>query len=190
MTTTAPIRVPRRARLLAVAWIAALALVATAPGVAGASGGGGAQVHTKKVKGQGTVLVDGSGHTLYVFSPDAKGAPTCSGACATIWPPLTTHGNPRAGHGVEHKHLGTVAGPHGTRQVTYDHWPLYTFVQDTKPGQATGQGISSFGGKWSTITRDGSAFGRSSATHHSSSSGSGTHGSGGSSGSNWGGSGY
>lgn len=156
----------------------------------------GAEVHAANVHGRGTVLVDGSGHTLYVFSPDKGRGPTCHGACAAIWPPLTTTGKPSAGHGVAASHLATVAGPNGTRQVTFDHWPLYTFVQDTAAGEATGQGIVSFGGKWSTISPSGSAFNVTSTTKHTSeprtsgskgTSGSpGYSGSSGSSGSGWG----
>jgi predicted lipoprotein with Yx(FWY)xxD motif len=134
----------------------ALAAVPVLP--AGASGGG-AEVHAAKVGGRGLVLVDGSGHTLYVFSPDKGHGVTCRGACASIWPPLTTKQAPAAGHGIKASELGTTSGPNGTRVVTYDHWPLYTYVQDTRPGEDTGQGIVAFGGKWSTITPSGSAFG-------------------------------
>ncbi len=154
---------------------------------AGASGGG-AEVHAAKVNGRGLVLVDGSGHTLYVFSPDKGHGVTCSGACASIWPPLTTKQAPTAGHGIKASELGTTPGPHGTRVATYDHWPLYTYVQDTRPGEDTGQGIVAFGGKWSTITPSGSAFtatatskrsskSSGSSPHSSTTYGSGSHGS-------------
>jgi hypothetical protein len=32
----------------------------------------------------------------------------------------------------------------GTVQVTYDGKPLYTYVGDSGPGQATGQGVANF----------------------------------------------
>ena len=52
--------------------------------------------HTKL----GKVLADGSGRTLYLFEKDKGRKSTCSGACATAWPPLTTTGKPRRGPGV------------------------------------------------------------------------------------------
>jgi predicted lipoprotein with Yx(FWY)xxD motif len=156
-------------RLLAMAamtMVGAGALGATTalPAVAAS---GGTQIHAAKVHGRGIVLVNGSGRTLYVFSPDKGHGVTCSGACASIWPPLTTTGTPMAGHGIKASELGMTSGPNGTQVVTYNHWPLYLYVQDTKPGQDTGQGIVSFGGKWSTITPRGSAFGAAAASKSS-----------------------
>lgn len=132
-----------------------------------AAGSGGTQIHAAKVHGRGVVLVNGSGRTLYVFSPDKGHGVTCSGACASIWPPLTTTGTPTAGHGIKASELGTTSGPNGTQVVTYNHWPLYLYVQDTNPGQDTGQGIVSFGGKWSTINPSGSSFGGAAASKSS-----------------------
>jgi predicted lipoprotein with Yx(FWY)xxD motif len=172
-------------RLLATAAVTiagAAALGATTALPVGAASGG-TEIHAAKVHGRGIVLVNGSGRTLYVFSPDKGHGVTCSGACASIWPPLTTTGTPMAGHGIKASELGTTSGPNGTQVVTYDHWPLYLYVQDTNPGQDTGQGIVSFGGKWSTITPSGSAFGAAAASKASSkssgSSGSSSSGSGG-----------
>jgi predicted lipoprotein with Yx(FWY)xxD motif len=39
--------------------------------------------------------------------------------------------------------------------VTYNHWPLYTYVTDTKPGQTTGQGVNNSGGKWYVLSPSG-----------------------------------
>jgi predicted lipoprotein with Yx(FWY)xxD motif len=36
----------------------------------------------------------------------------------------------------------------GTRQLTYDGAPLYTFSGDTKAGQMDGQGLNVSGGYW------------------------------------------
>jgi hypothetical protein len=47
--------------------------------------------------------------------------------------------------------LGTVRRPDGTVQVTYKGQPLYTFAQDTKPGEANGQGIKDVG-TWTVVT--------------------------------------
>src|SRR2546430_10271364 len=49
----------------------------------------------------GTILVDGSGRTLYLFEADRGMSSTCYNACATYWPPLLTNGAPVAGTGVQ-----------------------------------------------------------------------------------------
>src|SRR5688572_11553414 len=36
----------------------------------------------------GEILVDADGNTLYLFTPDARGASTCNGQCAANWPPV------------------------------------------------------------------------------------------------------
>lgn len=92
----------------------------------------------------GKVLVDASGRTLYHYTPDGTGTPTCNGACAGLWPPLTvpagtTH--PAAGAGLAAGALGTVARSDGTLQVTYHGEPLYRYSADTAAGQARGQGV-------------------------------------------------
>ena len=107
----------------------------------------------------GAVLVDAAGHTLYLFSADANHHPHCTGSCATAWPPLLTTAKPVAGKGVKAGLLGTVRDPDGKVQVTYHGWPLYTFSADTKPHEATGQGIVAFGGKWAAVNAAGTGVG-------------------------------
>lgn len=102
----------------------------------------------------GDVLVDAGGRTLYVFSPDKHHAPTCTGGCAAVWPPLLVR-HVRAGGGVHKRMLGSVKTGDGKRQATYDGWPLYTYSGDSKAGQANGQGVTGFGGTWSTIGANG-----------------------------------
>lgn len=99
----------------------------------------------------GVVLVSKTGATLYRYAPDGTGAPTCTGACATAWPPLTVPAGsaaPAAGSGVTSADLGTVARSDGARQVTYKKMPLYTYVGDTTSGQANGQGVE---GVWFVV---------------------------------------
>lgn len=96
----------------------------------------------------GRILVDSRGITLYDFVKDKRGASSCYGACAALWPPLITKGKPHAGHGVRVSLLGTTKRRDGKLEVTYNHHPLYYFVTDRKPGQTTGQGVNQFGGPW------------------------------------------
>jgi Secreted repeat of unknown function len=60
---------------------------------AGDSASRAATVSTAKTN-LGNVIVNGSGRTLYLFEKDKRGKSACSGACATYWPPLITHGKP------------------------------------------------------------------------------------------------
>jgi predicted lipoprotein with Yx(FWY)xxD motif len=112
----------------------------------------------KTTKGElGTFLVDGEGKTVYLFEKDKKGsgASTCSGACASAWPPVTTSAAPKAAGGASMSMLGTIKRADGTMQVTYNGWPLYYYVSDTKPGQTTGEGNKGFGAPWYVLTAQG-----------------------------------
>ena len=51
--------------------------------------------------GLGSVLVDSQGRTLYLWQADITSKSTCTGACATAWPPLETSAKPTAGTGVK-----------------------------------------------------------------------------------------
>jgi predicted lipoprotein with Yx(FWY)xxD motif len=114
------------------------------------------EVSTATVRGLGTVLVDGQGFTLYMFVPDRQsGTSRCYGSCAQGWPPLLLPAGvttPVAGVGVESSLLGTTHRSDGTVQITYDKWPLYTYVTDSTPGQATGQGVDNLGGLWYVLS--------------------------------------
>ena len=120
------------------------------------------EVKTGKVKGLGKVLVDGQGLTLYLFVPDKhSGHSTCYGKCADGWPPLllpTGASSPVAGSGVKKSLLGTTRRKDGTVQITYNKWPLYTWVIDSAPGDATGQGINNLGGGWYVLSPSGAAI--------------------------------
>jgi predicted lipoprotein with Yx(FWY)xxD motif len=120
------------------------------------------EVRTGTVPGLGTVLVDGQGLTLYLFVPDRQsGSSTCYGACAQAWPPLllpTGVTAPLGGPGVQASLLGTTHRTDGTVQLTYNKWPLYLWVSDSEPGQATGQGINNLGGLWYVLSPQGKAI--------------------------------
>jgi predicted lipoprotein with Yx(FWY)xxD motif len=135
--------------------VGALAAGAAVRGVA-ASTSATASVKTAfNKKLQKTILVDGSGRTLYMFTSDLSGKDTiCTptgpyGAeCPTIWPPLTSAGAPHAGSGVHASLLAVYKRSDGKRQVTYNHHPLYYFhgdpstpPGDKKPGDANGEGF-------------------------------------------------
>jgi predicted lipoprotein with Yx(FWY)xxD motif len=103
----------------------------------------------------GSILVNSTGHTLYLFRADVGSKSACSGACAIAWPPLLATSTPTAGTGLTGSKLGAITRPGGARQVTYNGHPLYLFVQDTKPGQTKGQGVTAFGAAWFALTPSG-----------------------------------
>ena len=101
-----------------------------------ASVGSVATVAAKQVDGVGTVLVDSSGRTLYTPDEEAHGTILCTGACTAFWTPLAADGTPTAASGVAQ--LGVLDRPDGSKQVTADGKPLYTFTQDS-PGEVKGE---------------------------------------------------
>jgi predicted lipoprotein with Yx(FWY)xxD motif len=113
-----------------------------------------ASVTTRKVKGLGVILVNAKGRTLYTFAPDQRRHVTCTGSCAKYWPPLKAKGagKPTGSGGVKSKLLGADMNPGGGEVVTYNKWPLYTYLGDGSAGQANGQDVNLNGGKWYVIT--------------------------------------
>lgn len=128
---------------------------------AGASEGETAPVSLGSAAGVGKVLVDSEGMTLYYFQKDQKGSgkSKCEGACAEAWPPLTSEGEPEAMSGVKSAMLGTIERSDGTTQVTYAGWPLYTFVEDKKPGEDNGTDSKAFGASWYPLHANGQKAG-------------------------------
>jgi predicted lipoprotein with Yx(FWY)xxD motif len=155
-------RVATRGTKLRIAFAAVLAaLVAVAASSSAFAGARhvakGATVQTRNIKGLGTVLVNSRGLTLYMFKPDKQKKVTCKGSCAAIWPPLKLKAgqNATAGGAARKALLGSDPNPGGGRVVTYNRWPLYTYVTDSKPGQASGQALNLNGGLWYVLSPSG-----------------------------------
>jgi predicted lipoprotein with Yx(FWY)xxD motif len=100
----------------------------------------------------GKILVNSKGLTLYLFKKDTGTKSTCTGPCATNWPPLHASGKPLAGTGLSASKVGTTARSDGEPQVTYNGHPLYLFQGDSAPGQTNGEGISAFGAAWFAVS--------------------------------------
>ena len=101
-----------------------------------------------------TVLTNAKGFTLYSFAPDTATKSNCNGACANFWPPVK--GPATAGSGVTGT-LTTITRSDGSMQAAYDGHPLYTYVGDTAPGQAKGNGLNLSGGVWHVVPASGGA---------------------------------
>jgi predicted lipoprotein with Yx(FWY)xxD motif len=114
------------------------------------TGGGGTQEIDVGSTSLGDVLVDKDGRTLYMFTKDTKGSTSvCEGDCLAAWPPL---GQADAGDGADDGMVGTITRSDGSKQATYDGWPLYYFAKDKSAGDVNGQGV---GGVWYVLGADG-----------------------------------
>jgi len=90
---------------------------------------------------KGKVLTNESGMTLYVFDKDSGGKSACNGPCAGNWPPLMATATAMA--------MGdytVVSRDDGSKQWAYKGKPLYTWKNDKKPGDITGDGF--LNGAW------------------------------------------
>ena len=117
----------------------------TTPPTTTAAGTGASIVNLTTTK-LGLTLVDASGHTLYEYQPDPTGSSTCTGPCATIWPPLTSPGTTVAvGAHLTASLFSVVSGAAGAHIVAIAGHPLYRFSGDKAAGDTNGQG---FAGVW------------------------------------------
>jgi predicted lipoprotein with Yx(FWY)xxD motif len=154
----------RRRHTLPVAFVILAALV----GVIVSAAGGGSRKARPTVPGNsaisvvstpdGPALADANGRTLYLFAGDTRDLSRLSAAGRAFWPPLTSTTRPTAQGGALASQIGSVRGATGAAQVTYNGHPLYYFVGDRSPGQATGQGLNQFGARWYVLSPAGTAI--------------------------------
>ena len=124
----------------------------------------------RDLPGHPHALTTAAGFALYAYSSDPAGRSVCTGTCLTFWPPLVLPSGmttPVGGPGVTG--LGTFSGPDGV-QVTFGGHPLYTFQQDTKAGEVTGQGAVVSGGTFDVAVVSAAAAAAASTTSTASSS--------------------
>jgi len=85
----------------------------------------------------GTVLVDGSGHTVYELVGDSAAKQSCTGGCAAIWLPVMANGS----------------------QVIVNGHPAFTFASDSAAGQTKGQNVKDQWGLWLALDASGNPIG-------------------------------
>jgi len=100
----------------------------------------------------GRVLVDPRGRTLYVFAPDTRGHSTCTGECVTYWPPVPGSDARSGATAAVTATLGSIKRADGSSQLTANGYPVYTYVGDHAPAQATGNDLNVNGGVWHEVT--------------------------------------
>ena len=103
----------------------------------------------------GMILVDGKGKTVYEFANDKAGTSTCTGSCASVWPPVPAPTPlPASLPGVTGQ-IGMTPRPDGGNQLTVAGRPVYTFTGDGAPGQTNGQNKNLNGGVWTVLSGSG-----------------------------------
>jgi predicted lipoprotein with Yx(FWY)xxD motif len=122
--------------------VGAVAMAGTAFGQSAHSSA--ATVVSTKSTSLGTILVTGSGQTLYLDTADKPGHPACTGGCLAIWPALKASGSVKAAGSAKASLLGTTKIAGAVKQVTYKGHPLYTFASDTKSSPTSGEGVGGF----------------------------------------------
>jgi predicted lipoprotein with Yx(FWY)xxD motif len=90
---------------------------------------------------KGKVLTNDKGMTLYVFDKDSGGKSACNGPCAGNWSPLTV-----AAGAMPMGDYSMITRDDGSKQWAYKGRPLYTWKDDKKPGDITGDGF--LNGAW------------------------------------------
>jgi predicted lipoprotein with Yx(FWY)xxD motif len=106
------------------------------------------------VAGLGRVLVDGDGEPFYTFSSDRLGVGECvTGPCSVSWPlfRLTRFLTLDYSALLEGSDIKVEFDSEGSRFARYKGQALHTYVGDTFPGRAKGQGLVAGGGHWHVI---------------------------------------
>jgi len=108
----------------------------------------------------GAYLVEENGKAVYININDTAGTTsTCYDDCAETWVPVPFSGTDIAtidstmiGTDVDATLLGTITRTDGTVQLTYNGWPLYTYVNDMEDGDVMGNGMDT---TWYLISPEG-----------------------------------
>ncbi len=100
----------------------------------------------------GQTVTTAKGLTVYILVPDGADTTksTCSGGCATLWPPVPATATPDAGTtGLK---LTSIIRDDGSKQLAVNGRPVYRYAGDTKAGDVNGHGV---GNIWYAIGADG-----------------------------------
>jgi predicted lipoprotein with Yx(FWY)xxD motif len=95
-------------------------------------------VQTKTDPSQGTYLADASGHPLYTYGGDVRGASNCTGQCISDWPAYTAAATTSLPTNVS-----VITRRDGAKQYAYEGLALYTFLGDSG-STPTGDDVSNF----------------------------------------------
>jgi predicted lipoprotein with Yx(FWY)xxD motif len=149
-----------RPQLVLIASLAAVALAACSSSTGGGYGSpaatNGAATLTVVGTSLGKTVVAGNGMTIYTYAPDGinEGKATCTGDCASRWPPVVLRGTPDAGTtGLK---VSLIARDDGSKQLVVNGRPAYNYSGDRSPGDVNGQAL---GNVWYALGADGARIG-------------------------------
>jgi predicted lipoprotein with Yx(FWY)xxD motif len=100
----------------------------------------GSLVSVRQVSGVGPILVDGDGQAVYTNDQESGGNVLCTGPCTAFWKPVISSAGKPAQTPKARK-LGVLTRPDGTKQLTSNGKPLYTFSEDS-PGTLKGNNFT------------------------------------------------
>lgn len=82
--------------------------------------------------------------TLYYSLNDApgNGISNCMGECSSLWLPFYAD-QILVPSGLSTSDFTTISRTDGKMQTAYKGWPLYRYIEDTKPGDAKGDKVNS-----------------------------------------------
>jgi predicted lipoprotein with Yx(FWY)xxD motif len=101
----------------------------------------------ESVVGGTKIYTDPKGMTLYTNDKDGIGATTCYGQCSVTWVPFAAV----AGAVSQDDDWTLVDRTDGTKMWAHHGKPLYTYLDDKKPGDTLGKGKSP---EWHVATPD------------------------------------
>lgn len=127
----------------------------TAPDTAADTAGDAPAIVTTGTTDVGDVLTNSGGRSLYGFTPDVDGTPTCNDGCAEAWPPVSVD-SAQLPAGLDPAIFSVVQRDDGSNQLAAGGWPLYLFASDIVAGDINGQEA---GGTWFLVAPDGTLIG-------------------------------
>ena len=105
----------------------------------------------------GSILIAGNGYMIYGFAIDKPRKDVCQtiNQCLGVWPPVLAPHKLVLGRGVKRSLVHSIRLKNGKQQLTYNGWPLYTYIADTRPKQTSNINTEGFGGLWPAVNASG-----------------------------------
>lgn len=154
MTVRTPTRLASRLARRTTACLGAAALAATSFVLAGAVPAGAAAplLKSANISNFHGILENSHSYSMYTLSNEKGAKLHCTGSCLASWFPLKVKSSVKAitvAKTVKGK-IAFVKRSSTLKQVTFNSFPIYTYIGDT-PNQSNGEGITSNGGVWHLV---------------------------------------
>lgn len=96
-------------------------------------------------------LTDAQGITLYAFTNDKLNTSNCTGGCAGIWPVYEMEKIVVPSY-LDKAKFTVITHPSGKKQLAYNGWPLYYYIQDNMI-MGLNKGVSVSYPKWPAVVK-------------------------------------